>query len=141
MVSMRYKDKVVADFEQLVKLLPPSAVASPLRSTVPLVDFWRTPESRLAQLSAAIGGTLLPPIDGYKHGEQDIQDGLVRVSYPVHPIHPCEQSRCQVAGGKAQRLRAVFPRRRRSEIDATIYVARDRSGEAVRNSLNTPIVL
>lgn len=63
MVSMRYDDKVVADFEQLVKLLPPSAVASPLRSTVPLVDFWRTPESRLAQLSAAIGVALPPPID------------------------------------------------------------------------------
>jgi hypothetical protein len=39
MVSMRYHNKVVADFEPLVKLLPPSAVASPLRSTVPLVDF------------------------------------------------------------------------------------------------------
>ena len=42
MVSMRYHNKVVADFEQLVKLLPPSAVASPLRSTAPWVDFWRT---------------------------------------------------------------------------------------------------
>ncbi len=42
MVSMRYHNKVVADFEQLIKLLPPSAVATPLRSTVPLVDFWRT---------------------------------------------------------------------------------------------------
>jgi len=63
MVSMRYKDKVVPDFDQLVKLLPPSAVASPLRSTVPLVDFWRTPESRLTQLSAAIGVALLAPID------------------------------------------------------------------------------
>jgi hypothetical protein len=55
MVSMRYHNQAVADFDQLVKLLPPDAVASPLRSTVPLVDFWRTPESRLAQLSAAIG--------------------------------------------------------------------------------------
>ena len=42
MVSMRYHNKVVAGFEPLVKLLPPSAVASPLRSTAPLVDFWRT---------------------------------------------------------------------------------------------------
>lgn len=42
MVSMRYHNKVVADFEQLIKLLPPSAVATPLRSTVPLVNFWRT---------------------------------------------------------------------------------------------------
>jgi hypothetical protein len=61
MLSMRYKHKVVPDFEQLVKLLPPDAVASPLRSTVPLVDFWRTPEPRLARLSAAIGVPLHPP--------------------------------------------------------------------------------
>ena len=54
MVSMRYNEKVVPDFEHLVNLLPPDAVASPLRSTVPLVDFWRTPESRLTQLSADI---------------------------------------------------------------------------------------
>ena len=54
MVTMRYKDKVFRDFEQLVKLLPSHAVASPLGSTVPLVDFWRTPESRLTQLSADI---------------------------------------------------------------------------------------
>ena len=63
MVSMRYHDNVVADFEQLVKLLPPSAVGSPLRSTVPLVDLWRTPESRLTQLNAAIGVALPPPIE------------------------------------------------------------------------------
>lgn len=63
MVSMRYDDKVVPDFEQLVELSPPDAFASPLRSTVPLVDFWRTPESSLAQLSAAVGVALLPPTD------------------------------------------------------------------------------
>src|SRR5208337_4383726 len=59
---MRHHNNVVADFEPLVKF-PPRAVASPLRSTVPLVDFWRTPESRFAQLSAAVGVALLPPID------------------------------------------------------------------------------
>jgi hypothetical protein len=32
----------------------PDAVASPLRPTVRLVDFWRTPGSRLTQLSADI---------------------------------------------------------------------------------------
>lgn len=61
MLSVRLGDAVVADFEQLVVLLSADAVASPLRSTVPLVDFWRTPEPRLAQLSAAIGVDLLPP--------------------------------------------------------------------------------
>ncbi len=63
MATLRYDEKVVPDFEQLVRLLPPHAVASPLRSTVPLVDFWRTPEARLAQLSAAVGVAFNPPID------------------------------------------------------------------------------
>jgi len=52
MVSMRHHNNDVADFEQLVKLLPPSAVASPLRSTVPLVDFWRTASGpQIAQIA------------------------------------------------------------------------------------------
>ncbi|MGO8816567.1 MAG: DUF6946 family protein [Terriglobia bacterium] len=62
MVSMRYGDKVVADFEQIVKLLIPGAVLSPVHSTVPLVDFWRRPDSVLAQLSGTIGVELSPPI-------------------------------------------------------------------------------
>ncbi len=41
MAPLRYDNNVVADFEPLVKLLPSSAVASPLRSTLPLVDSWR----------------------------------------------------------------------------------------------------
>jgi hypothetical protein len=45
---MRYGDKVVPDFAQLVKILLPSAVASPWRSTAHLVNFWQRPESRLA---------------------------------------------------------------------------------------------
>jgi hypothetical protein len=48
MVSMRHHNNDVADFEQLVKLLPPSAVASPLR-------LWSTFGGRrsLASLSQA----------------------------------------------------------------------------------------
>jgi hypothetical protein len=78
---MRYKQKVVPDFEQLVKLLPPSAVAIPLRSTVPLVDFWRTPESRLAQLSAAVGVPLLAPTDlGFEYPVR-VQRGRGKASF------------------------------------------------------------
>jgi hypothetical protein len=78
---MRYGDKVVADFEQLVKLLPPDAVASPLRSTVPLVDFWRTPESRLAQLSATIGVALRPPIELCFEYPVPVQRGRGKASF------------------------------------------------------------
>lgn len=81
MVSMRYDDKVVPDFKQLVKLLPPDAVASPLRSTVPLVDFWRMPESRLAQLSSAIGVALLPPTDLWFEFAVPVQRGRGKPSF------------------------------------------------------------
>lgn len=37
-------------FEDLVKGIGPSAVASPRRSSVPLLDYWRTPEQRLRDL-------------------------------------------------------------------------------------------
>jgi len=40
----------VRSFEELVKELGPDAVASPRRSTVPLVDYWRAPEQRLPDL-------------------------------------------------------------------------------------------
>jgi len=81
MVSMRYHNNVVADFEQLVKLLPPSAVASPFGSTVPLVDFWRTPESRLVQLSAALGIALVPPTDLRFEYPVPVQGGRGKASH------------------------------------------------------------
>jgi hypothetical protein len=40
----------VGSFEELLKKLGPDAFASPKRSTVPLVDFWRVPEQRLRDL-------------------------------------------------------------------------------------------
>jgi len=40
----------VYSFEELVNGLGPDAVASPRRSTVPLVDYWRVPEQRLRDL-------------------------------------------------------------------------------------------
>jgi hypothetical protein len=39
----------VYSFEDLVKRLGSDAVASPKRSTVPLVDYWRVPEQRLRE--------------------------------------------------------------------------------------------
>jgi len=40
----------VYSFEELVKGIGPGAVASPRRSTVPLLDYWRIPEQRLNDL-------------------------------------------------------------------------------------------
>lgn len=81
MASMWYGDKVVPDFEQLVKLLVPSAGVSPLRSTVPLVDFWRRPEAVLAQLSGTVGVELSPPIDLCFEYPVPVQRGRGKASF------------------------------------------------------------
>ena len=62
MVSIQFGDSILADVEQLIGALPDDAVASPLRSTVPLVAFWRMPGPRVSQLSATIGVDCAPPI-------------------------------------------------------------------------------
>jgi hypothetical protein len=86
MVFMLYGERVVVDFEELAKPLTADAVASPLRSTMPFIDFWRTPESRLAELSAAIGVALDPPID-------------LRFEFPCFQLHDFVQE-CRIAQGR-----------------------------------------
>jgi hypothetical protein len=44
-----------SDFEDLVRSMPDYAFASPRRSTVPLLDFWRVPAPRLSHLEGALG--------------------------------------------------------------------------------------
>jgi hypothetical protein len=81
MLSIRYGDKVAADFRQLVESLPPDAVASPLRSTVPLIDFWRTPESRLVQISAVTGIPMAPPTEMCFEYAVPVQRGRGKASF------------------------------------------------------------
>src|SRR5438128_1473522 len=45
----------VRSFEELVRALGLEAVASPRRSTVPLVDYWRAPEQRLRCFWESLG--------------------------------------------------------------------------------------
>lgn len=47
------------DFDGLVRAMPSGTFESPRRSTIPLLDFWRTPEPRLSELSAVIGAPIL----------------------------------------------------------------------------------
>jgi len=44
----------LADFGALINAFPSDALASPTRSTVPLLDYWRDPISRLRELAAAV---------------------------------------------------------------------------------------
>ena len=55
MVSMRHHNNVVADFEQLVKLLPPAPLRPRCVQRCPWLTSGGRSKSRLDQLSAATG--------------------------------------------------------------------------------------
>lgn len=71
----------VHSFEELVRRLPPDAVASPRRSTIPLVDYWREPEQRIADLWNRIG--LQRPFRAQLHFEYEVpvRAGRGKASY------------------------------------------------------------
>jgi len=83
MVSTGHHNNDVADFDRLVKLLPADAVASPLRSTVPLVDFWRTPERRGAGLSDFPHGT---PVASHHRIDSQQNHALNRCLRDKNPV-------------------------------------------------------
>jgi hypothetical protein len=71
----------VYSFQELVKGIGPDAVASPRRSTVPLVDYWRDPELRLRHLWNQL--QVRQPGDTDMHFEHDVpvQRGRGKPSY------------------------------------------------------------
>lgn len=62
-VSLSLSARHISGFDELVRNLPADAVASPSRSTLPLVDFWRSPASRLVELEQMLGLPLHGPIE------------------------------------------------------------------------------
>ncbi len=50
MISMNVCGRRVASFAELVSQLSTDAVASPRRSTIPLVEYWRSPQARVEHL-------------------------------------------------------------------------------------------
>ncbi len=71
----------VDTFETLVKQLGPDTFASPKRSTIPLLDYWREPEPRLCDLWERLG--LLRPDHADLHFEHEVpvQGGRGKSSY------------------------------------------------------------
>src|SRR5687767_13383368 len=58
-----FLDKTSASsFRDLVDLFPDSTFASPRRSTVPLLDYWRMPSERLCELGAALELDIISPV-------------------------------------------------------------------------------
>jgi hypothetical protein len=81
MIELSAHGREVDSFHDLVKQLGPDAFASPRRSTVPLVDYWRVPEPCLRDLWERLG---VPPSDrsalNFEH-EVPVQRGRGKSSY------------------------------------------------------------
>jgi hypothetical protein len=60
-MSLRFGDRAMPDYASLVAAYPAEELASPTRSTVPLLAFWAQPESRFAELGARLGLPELSP--------------------------------------------------------------------------------
>ena len=55
MPLLQFARSACSDYAALLRGLPAEAVATPTRSSVPLVDYWRDPEKRLREIGEAIG--------------------------------------------------------------------------------------
>jgi hypothetical protein len=81
MADLRVHGRTVSSFAEVVKQFGPDALASPKRSTVPLLDYWRVPDSRLHDMATRFG---LPSSDRFElHFEYEVpvQRGRGKPSY------------------------------------------------------------
>ena len=81
MIELRANGHGVRSFEELVEQLGPDAVASPKRSTVPLLDYWRQPEPRLRVLEAHLGVKSSDQTELHFEYEVPVQQGRGKSSY------------------------------------------------------------
>ncbi len=81
MIEFRANGRAVHSFEDLVEKLGLDAVASPKRSTVPLLDYWRQPESRLRGLDAHLGVKSSDRTELHFEYEVPVQRGRGKSSY------------------------------------------------------------
>lgn len=61
--KIRYKRQTVGDFRDLLSHYPKTELQSPVRSTVPLLAFWRDPSVGLKQLSVALAEAFVDPVE------------------------------------------------------------------------------
>jgi hypothetical protein len=81
MIELRANGHGVRSFEELVEQLGLDAVASPKRSTVPLLDYWRQPEPRLRVLEAHVGVKPSDQAELHFEYEVPVQQGRGKSSY------------------------------------------------------------
>jgi hypothetical protein len=81
MIELRATGHRVRSFEELVEQLGLDAIASPKRSTVPLLDYWRQPEPRLRVLEAHLGLKSSDQVELHFEYEVPVQNGRGKSSY------------------------------------------------------------
>lgn len=73
--------RTVSSFEELVSQLGAGAFASPKRSTVPLLDYWRVPDPRLRDIAARLGVSWADDFELHFEYEVGVRRGRGKSSY------------------------------------------------------------
>jgi len=80
-VLLKLREKPVADFSSLVASYAPKELASPKRSTVPLLAYWAHPEARLRDLCANLGFDPSGPLEFHFEFPVPVQHGVGKASF------------------------------------------------------------
>jgi hypothetical protein len=80
-LKIRHKQTDVADFQELLGQYGEAELQSPLRSTVPLLAFWRDPSIALTRLSGALGETLSNPVELLFEYQVPVRGGRGKASH------------------------------------------------------------
>lgn len=78
---LKYKKQTVRDFSSLVESYPPKELASPKRSTVPLLAYWAHPEARLRNLCINLGVNPACPLNFHFEFPVRVQRGVGKDSF------------------------------------------------------------
>jgi len=80
-MALYFGDQQVKDFPALLDRMPDDTLASPKRSTVPLLDYWRDADTRLRQLAQVLDVAELQLDDLHFEYSVPVQQGHGKASY------------------------------------------------------------
>lgn len=81
MLSLFFGAQRMNAYSQLIDAIPSGALQSPLRSTVPLLDYFRTPKQRLSELGTSVGLVLDDTSELSFERAVPVQKGRGKASY------------------------------------------------------------
>lgn len=81
MTDLTVHARTVSSFAEVVDEFGPDALASPKRSTVPLLDYWRVPDSRLRDVAARLGLSRSDRFEFHFEYEVPVRRGRGKPSY------------------------------------------------------------